>query len=106
MKKQNQIHLLKSTFVSLGLIFGAQLSIARITSEIQADITHPFIVGSTNHVPQHSELIFNRYGQKEFLSKIFQQGSRVGSAVAEVPRQEQPPQKQGQHPVEDTEPRP
>lgn len=121
----------------------AQISHAQIVDQIQADVSHSFIVANTtfpagkydfriqpdsdltimtvtsadgkhsaefivreaqtNHTPQHSELIFNRYGDKEFLSKIFEEGSQIGSAVAEVPRQELRLQRKGQHPVEHTE---
>ena len=56
-----------------------------------------------NHTPQHSELVFSRYGNQEFLTRIFEQGSKLGSAVAEAPRAELKLQKKGQHPVEHTE---
>lgn len=135
--------LLKAAFVLLGAVCTAQVSPAQITNEIEANISHSFIVGNTtlppgqydfrlisdsdlstmtvtsadgkhsieflvreaqaDHIPQHSELIFNRYGQKEFLSKIFEQGTRLGSAIAEVPRDELRLQKKGQHPAEHAE---
>ena len=135
--------LLKAAFALLGAFCTAQLSPAQITNEIQATISHSFIVGNTtlppgqydfrvmsdsdltimkvtsadgkhsveieireaqaDRTPQHSELIFNRYGDKEFLSKIFEQGTKIGSAVAESPREELRLQKKGQHPAEHTE---
>lgn len=82
----------------------SDLTIMTVTS---ADGKHEaeFMVreAQANHTPQHSELIFNRYGDKEFLSKVFEQGSQIGSAVAEVPRQELRLQKKGKHPAEHTE---
>ena len=133
----------KAAFVSLGFLFGAQFSTAQIVDQIQANVSHSFIIGNTtfppgkydfrvqpdsdlgvmtitsedgkmtseflirdahmDHMPQHSELIFKRYGQKEFLSKVFEQGSRTGSAVTEVSRQEQRLQKQGQQSMEHSE---
>jgi hypothetical protein len=33
--------------------------------------------------PKKSELIFNRYGDRYFLSKLFDEGEKVGSAVVE-----------------------
>ena len=53
--------------------------------------------------PQHSELIFNRYGDKEFLYKIFERGSKDGVAVIEPSREESRLLKQGQTPVEHSE---
>jgi hypothetical protein len=50
--------------------------------------------------PKHSELYFNRYGGHEFLTRIYEQGSRIGVAVAEPSRMELRLQKQGQHAVE------
>jgi hypothetical protein len=120
-----------------------QLSDAQITNQIQANISHPFVIGNTTlppgqydfrmlpgsdltvmtvrsadnkigeeflvrtsqdtTTPQHSELVFNRYGDKEFLSKIYEGGSRIGVAVVEPSRQELRLQKQGQQPVEHAE---
>jgi hypothetical protein len=54
-------------------------------------------------VPKHSELVFNRYENKEFLSKIYEGGSRTGVAVEEPSRQELRLQKQNQQPTEHTE---
>ncbi len=52
--------------------------------------------------PKHNELVFNRYGDKEFLTKIYEAGASTGIAVDQSP-QEARLQKQGQHPVEHTE---
>ena len=53
--------------------------------------------------PKNSELVFNRYGTHEFLTKIFEKGSKLGEAVVEPSREELRLQRQGQHPVEHTE---
>jgi hypothetical protein len=34
--------------------------------------------------PKKNELVFNRYGNRYFLSKLFDQGEKVGSAVVEA----------------------
>jgi len=34
-----------------------------------------------DHRPRHSELVFRRYGNTEFLSKVFEAGSRNGVAL-------------------------
>lgn len=93
-------------------------AMGQITSGVDAEIHHPFIVGQTTlppgqysfrmldtstlnamivtnqnqdtsveffvrnsidtHVPQRSELVFNRYGNKEFLTNIYERGSKLG----------------------------
>ncbi len=49
-----------------------------------------FIVRPTiaDHTPRHSELVFHRYGNTEFLAKIFEGGSRNGMEVTETGKQE------------------
>ena len=56
-----------------------------------------------SHTPRHSELIFNRYGSKEFLARIYQVGTKDGVAVADVSREEGRLQKKGQKAAEHTE---
>lgn len=55
------------------------------------------------NTPKHTELVFNRYGHKEFLTKIYQADTKAGVAVMEPSREELRLQKQGQHPVEHAE---
>jgi hypothetical protein len=55
------------------------------------------------NTPDHSELIFNQYGNKQLLSKVYEQGSRIGVAVVEPSREELRLQKHGQHPIEHVE---
>lgn len=57
-----------------------------------------------NHTPNHSELFFNRYDNRDFLEKIFEQGNRIGVAVAEPSRAELRLQRHGKHAVEHSEP--
>ena len=63
-----------------------------------------FAVEQDSHTypPHHSELVFNRIGQKEFLSRIYQSGARYGVAVGPS-KEEARLEKQGQKPVEDTQ---
>ena len=56
-----------------------------------------------NHVPKHSELVFNRYGHREFLEKIFEMGHKTGVAVIEPSHEEAQLRKEGQKPFEHTE---
>jgi hypothetical protein len=83
---------------------GADMSVMIVTT---ADGKHSvdFLVreAQADHSPRSTELMFNRYGQKEFLSRVFEQGSKLGVAVAEPPRQELRLQKQGQHPMQHVE---
>ena len=53
--------------------------------------------------PAHTELVFNRYGNKEFLRKIYEAGNKTGVTVSETSKEEQELQQQGQKPVEHTE---
>ena len=56
-----------------------------------------------DHRPRHSELVFNKYGNTEFLSKIFEGGSKNGVAVTEPSKQEARLTDQGQHALEHSE---
>ncbi len=56
-----------------------------------------------NHTPAHSEIIFRKYGNTEFLNKIFESGSRTGLEVTETSRQEEHFVKEGQRAMEHTE---
>jgi len=38
--------------------------------------------------PNHSELVFRKYGNTEFLSKVFEEGSKAGVEVTETGKQE------------------
>ena len=56
-----------------------------------------------NHRPRHSELVFKRYGNTEFLSKVYEGGSRNGVSVTETGKEEARLVSQGQHAIEHTE---
>ena len=56
-----------------------------------------------NRRPKHSEVVFKRYGNTEFLSKIYETGSKQGVAVAETSKEEEHLVSQGQHGMEHTE---
>lgn len=56
-----------------------------------------------NRRPKHSEIVFKRYGNTEFLSKVYESGSKHGVAVTETSKEEARLMKQGQHGMEHTE---
>jgi hypothetical protein len=56
-----------------------------------------------DHRPSHSELVFQKYGNTEFLSKIFEGGSENGVAVTEPSKQEARLIDQGQRALEHSE---
>ncbi len=58
------------------------------------------------HRPHHSELVFRRYGNTEFLSKIYEAGSRNGVSVTETSKEEANLVSQGQHGLEHSEEQP
>jgi len=56
-----------------------------------------------SHTPKHSELLFNKYGSKEYLTHIYESGTKAGVAVIDESRSETRLKKQGQHATEHTE---
>jgi len=56
-----------------------------------------------NHTPAHSQLVFKRYGNTEFLSKVYESGSRSGVAVDAISSEEQRLMKSGQQGTEHIE---
>jgi hypothetical protein len=80
------------------------LSIMTVTSA-DGNTSDEFLVrqATDSHVPHHNELVFNRYGNHEFLTHVYQQGEKIGVAVVEPSREESRLEKQGQTPVEHTE---
>ena len=67
----------------------SDLAVMTATSE-NDKTTVEFIVRETidDHTPSHSELVFRKYGNTEFLSKLFEGGSKTGAEVWETSRQE------------------
>jgi hypothetical protein len=59
-----------------------------------------------NHLPKRSELVFKKYGNAEFLSKVYEGGSKSGVAVIETSAEEKRLVSQGQHGIEHTEEQP
>jgi len=83
------------------MLSGSDLTAMTVTSA-DGNTADEFLVreSEAQSTPKHSELYFNRYGGHEFLTRIYEQGSRIGAAVAEPSRLELRLQKQGQHAVE------
>jgi hypothetical protein len=59
-----------------------------------------------NQRPPHSELVFRKYGNTEFLSKVYEVGSKAGVALAETAKAEARLAKEGQQAQEHTEEQP
>ena len=55
------------------------------------------------HRASHSELVFHKYGDTEFLNKVFQAGSRNGLAVTEPSKREAQLINEGQQALEHSE---
>ena len=53
--------------------------------------------------PAHTELVFRRYGDQEFLSKIYEGGNKIGVAVTEPSKLEKQLKAQGLQATEHTE---
>lgn len=88
----------------LRMLPGSDLNVMTITND-KNDTGVEFLVRESilPTPPQRTELIFNRYGNKEFLTGVYEAGNKYGVAVAESSRAELRLQKQGQHPVEHAE---
>jgi hypothetical protein len=56
-----------------------------------------------NHRPRHSELVFRRYGNTEFLTKVFEEGSKSGVRLTDTSKKEERLASQGQQAVEHSE---
>jgi hypothetical protein len=82
----------------------SNLTVMTTTSE-NDKTTADFTVRATidKHRPDHSELVFRKYGDTEFLSKVFEVGSKTGVEVTENRKQEARLAKQGQNVMEHTE---
>ncbi len=89
------------TFRTMG---DSNLSVMTATSE-DGKTSVTFIVreARADHTPAHSELVFRKYGDTDFLSRIFEVGSKLGVDVTEPSRQEQHFAQQGLHPIEHSE---
>jgi len=89
---------------SFRMLQDSELTVMTATND-KTDAKIEFLVNEarSDHRPNHSELIFDRYDNQEFLKKIFESGNRVGVAVVEPSRIEKRLQQQGKHPVEHTE---
>jgi hypothetical protein len=53
--------------------------------------------------PQHTQLVFLRYGHKEFLEHVYDRDDKMGVTVLEPSRVQALLQKQGDKPIEHTE---
>jgi hypothetical protein len=80
------------------------LSVMTVTSK-DNDTSVEFLVRPSldSQVPNQSELVFNRYGQKDFLINVFERGIKLGIAVVEPSREESRLLKEGETPVQHTE---
>lgn len=98
-----QFHVANTTLPGGKYVFrmmgGTDLTVMTVTSA-DGKTAEEFLVGaaSATKTPQHTELIFHRYGHEEFLREIFQGGAQTGAAVEEPAREELRLQKKGVHP--------
>ena len=82
----------------------SDLSVMTASSENdKVTVDFPVRQAQLDHTPRHSQLIFRRYGNVEFLSKVFESGSKTGAELTETGRREERLVKQGQHGTEHAE---
>ena len=86
------------------MMHDSQLQVMTVRNT-QNDMEAEFLVrrSEDSHVPKHTELIFNKYGSKEFLLHIYERGNQYGVTVLEPSREEARLQAQGQNPIPATE---
>lgn len=59
-----------------------------------------------DHTPHHTQLTFRKYGNTEFLNKVFESGTKTGEEVTETGREEARLVKQGMQPTLQNEEQP
>jgi hypothetical protein len=86
------------------MVENSDLTIMTVSSE-NDKTSVDFIVRATidNHTPAHTELTFRKYGNTDFLNKIFESGSKTGVEVTETSREESRLVKEGKQPTLHTE---
>ncbi len=89
----------------LRVVSKADMTVMTATSTDGSHAPIEFLVrqSEANHVPRHTELVFDRYGNQEFLRRIYEKGNRFGVAVEETSKEEARLVKDGQHAIEHTE---
>lgn len=86
---------------------GSDLSVMTVTSK-NGKMAADFHVQEAidNHQPRHSELVFRKYGNTEFLTKVFEAGTKTGVGLTETSKQEAHFVSQGQQGMEHSEEQP
>lgn len=72
---------------------------------VNNDLSEDFLVRQSDDktTPNHAELIFDRYGNEQFLNKIYAPGKKLGAAVVEPSREEAKLDHIGRHYIEHAE---
>jgi len=82
----------------------SELAVMTVTSTTGKTTVDVLVQQTTaNHTPVHSELTFRKYGNTEFLNKVFERGSKDGAQVTETGRQEEHFAKESLQATEHTE---
>jgi hypothetical protein len=86
------------------MVQDADLQVMTVTSEA-GNTSEEFLVRESdlNRTPNHSELVFDRIGNREFLTKIYEAGTQIGVAIDQPSRIKQRMVKQGQRAMEHAE---
>jgi len=86
------------------MVQNSGLSAMTATSDTdKTSVTFAVRRAQDDHTPRHSEVTFRKYGDTEFLDKVFESGTKSGVATTETARAEQDLVNQGHHPTEHTE---
>lgn len=83
-----------------------QLAMSAERADGKAGVEFTVRNSTDSHTPRHTELVFKRYGSREFLKHIYESGDKVGVTVTEPSRMESRLIAQGQKGEEHTEEHP
>lgn len=71
------------------MIHQTEETVMRVSSADGRKVTDFMVRDSIDdHLPMHSELVFNRYGNKEFLTRLYEAGTKTGAAVINISKDE------------------
>ena len=86
------------------MVQGSDLQVMQMTNEhTHTSAEFPVIPSQSDHTPKHSEVVFRRYGNTDFLYKVYEMGIQGGVRTTETSKQEKKFVSSGQQPTEHTE---
>lgn len=86
------------------MVSGSDLMVMRVTNDHTHDTADFSVIDSKDtHTPAHSEIVFRKFGNTEFLYKVYEIGSKDGVRLTESSKREMKFVNAGEQGVEHTE---